>query len=67
MNSISSSYFIRVSFEFILEVLLCVTDYEVFACQTEQHRFMAYSDRTYVGMGWVRGPGLIQCQSIGPI
>ena len=26
---------------------------------------MAYSDRTYVGMG--PGPELIQCQSIGPI
>ena len=28
---------------------------------------MAYSDRTYVGMGPGPGLGLIQCQSIGPI
>ena len=33
------------------------------ACMT----LMAYSDRTYVGMEPGPGPGLIQCQSIGPI
>ena len=28
---------------------------------------MAYSDRTYVGMGPGPGLGLIQCRSIGPV
>ena len=38
------------------------------ALSTRAYKFMTvmvYSDKTYVGMGL--GPGLIQCQSTGPI